>query len=359
MTSDITGLNVAVLAGGWSDERDVSMSSGREVCDALREAGFENVTFLDVAGNGFLDQIAHGGYDVAFVALHGEYGEDGCMQGLLEVLRIPYTFSGVQASAMAMDKWIAKGTYQRAGIPTPAGVIATEGHADDVAWIGSVTELLGMPMFVKPASNGSSFGITRVTRKEDLPQAIRKACDADKRGTALVEEGIAGTEVTVPVIGNGQPVALPVIEIVTGAEFYDSTVKYEPSELHHVIPARVPRDALEAAQALAARAHKALGCRGCSRSDFIIDGDGSPVILETNTIPGMTAASLLPDSARHAGIPFPALCRMFVEMAIDGHGTESSPTMTSENPPMAGDDTLVDWSNPSLLSGDCGRSACL
>lgn len=347
MVSDITGLKVAILAGGWSDEREVSLASGHEVLSALREAGCEEVSLIDVADYGAIDEIAHGGYDVAFVALHGEYGEDGCMQGLLELLHIPYTFSGVEASAMAMDKWAAKGVYQRAGIPTPAGVTATAGHADDGTWVASVTESLGLPMFVKPASNGSSFGITRVTRREDLPCAVRKACEADRRGTALVEAAVTGTEVTVPVIGNGSPVALPVIEIATGAEFYDSTVKYEPSELHHVIPARLPRDVTEATQELAVRAHKALGCRGCSRSDFIIDGDGNPMILETNTIPGMTAASLLPDSARHAGIPFPDLCRMFVEMAVNWRDAGDSIGGALGNPFPSGGDVFVDWSTPS------------
>lgn len=315
---DVTKLKVAVLAGGWSDEREVSLASGREVLSALRDAGFSNLSFLDIAEDGFFDEISHGGYDVAFVALHGKYGEDGCIQGLLELLRIPFTFSGVLASATAMDKWVAKGVYRQSNIPTPHGVLATIDNADDELWLAHMEAELGLPIFVKPAGNGSSFGITKVHRIGELADAVRKACEADKRGKALVESAISGTEVTVPVIGNDQPTALPVIEIVTGSEFYDSTVKYEPSDLHHVIPARIPDGVADRAKELATKAHVALGCKGCSRSDFIIDGNGNPVILETNTIPGMTSASLLPDSARHAGISFPTLCRMFVEMAMEG-----------------------------------------
>lgn len=314
---DVTEMRVAVLAGGWSDERDVSMSSATEVRDALAEAGFDRVDLLDIAEPGFIDAISHTGYDVAFVAMHGKYGEDGCIQGLLEILRIPYTFSGVQASAMAMDKWLAKSVYERCGIPTPKGVVVTPAEEIDEWRATEIVSELGLPLFVKPVGNGSSFGISKVTRASGLLEAVTVA-RGDDRSEVLVEEAIDGTEITVPVIGNDRPQALPVIEIRTQSEFYDSTVKYEPSELHHVIPASLPAGVAERAQVLAARAHVALGCRGCSRSDFIVRPDGTPVILETNAIPGMTAASLLPDAARHAGIPFPALCRRFVEMALEG-----------------------------------------
>lgn len=177
---------------------------------------------------------------------------------------------------------------------------------------------LGLPLFVKPAANGSSFGITRVTEPAGVNDAIAKAGAAG--GRVLVEECVTGTEITVPVIGNDDAHALPVVEIVTGSDFYDVTVKYEPSALHHVIPARLEPGVYARAQELAVRAHRALGCRGCSRSDFIVTGSGEPVILETNTIPGMTAESLLPDSARHGGIDFPELCTRFVEYALEAAG---------------------------------------
>ena len=314
MTLDVTTRKVAVLVGGWSDESDVSRSSGREVAQALREAGFDTVDLLDVADADFVSNLSGGNYDVAFVAMHGKYGEDGCIQGLLEILHIPYTFSGVLSSAMAMEKDVAKVIYKREGLPIADGVLFPRGHELTDEEADELVERLGLPLFVKPAGNGSSFGVTHVTSRVQLAEAVKLA-SADSN--ALVEEAVQGMEVTVPVIGNKDPIALPIVEVVTGAEFYDVKVKYEPSELHHVIPARLSDDVADRARELAIRAHVALGCRGCSRSDFIVRDDGTPVILETNTIPGMTAASLMPDSARHAGISFSDLCRRFVEYALE------------------------------------------
>lgn len=315
MTKDVTSCKVVVLAGGWSDERDVSIMSGTEVRDALCAAGFEHVDMLDIADKDFVATMASAGYDVAFVALHGEYGEDGCIQGLLEVLHIPYTFSGVLASSMAMAKDVAKAVYERAGLPVPQGVTIEKDARPSKQELETIVQTLGLPLFVKPATNGSSFGITHVIRAEELAPAIDVA--ARTGGRVLVEAAVEGTEITVPVLGNEEPRALPIIEVITGADFYDAKVKYEPSELHHRIPAQIPQAAYDLAQEYATKAHRALGCRGCSRSDFIVREDGIPVILETNTIPGMTAASLLPDSARHGGIEFPELCKRFVELALE------------------------------------------
>lgn len=315
--TDVTQCRVAVLAGGWSDEREISLSSGRACARALGEAGFEGVRLLDVADPRFVHDFLEGGYDVAFVAMHGRHGEDGCVQGLLEVLHVPYTFSGVLASAVATEKGMAKQVYRAAGIPTPEDVSLPEGHVPSDEECDELVERLGLPLFVKPCANGSSYGITRVTAVSQLAEAVRTAAAGGQR--VLVEACVAGTEITVPVIGNDDLQALPVIEVVMGdgADFYDLTVKYEPSELHHVIPVRLPEGVAERAQELAVRAHKALGCRGASRSDFIVTADGTPYILETNTIPGMTETSLLPDSARHAGISFPELCRRFVAWALE------------------------------------------
>lgn len=172
-------------------------------------------------------------------------------------------------------------------------------------------------MFVKPAGNGSSFGVTQVNERGALADALEVA--GAEGGTVLIEECVKGTEVTVPVIGNDDAHALPIVEIVTGAEFYDLKVKYEPSSMHHVIPARLDAGAYAKAQVLAERAHRALRCRGASRTDFIVTPEGEPIALETNTIPGMTETSLLPDSARHGGIEFPELCTRFVEYALEEH----------------------------------------
>lgn len=313
---ELLSKKIVVICGGWSDEREISRSSAGECRQALLDAGFESVDLLDLAERDFLSRLVAGGYDVAFVAMHGRYGEDGCVQGLLEILHMPYTFSGVAASAAATEKEVAKAVYAAAGIRAPRGFDVAAGTILTDEQVDKVVESMGLPLFVKPAANGSSYGISRVTERSGVNEAIRVA--GAQGGRVLVEECVQGTEITVPVIGNDDPRALPVVEIVTGAEFYDLKVKYEPSAMHHVIPARLEPGVYTKAQELAVRAHRALGCRGCSRSDFIVTPAGEPVILETNTIPGMTAESLLPDSARHGGIEFSELCTLFVELALEG-----------------------------------------
>ena len=318
-TEELKSMRVVVLCGGWSDERDVSITSGTECRRALLESGFKKVDLLDIAEDRFAEKLAGGNYDVAFPALHGRFGEDGCIQGMLEVMHIPYAFSGVFASAVATQKEAAKVLYAKAGIRTPRGVDLPAGARLTQEQKDALVSKLGLPLFVKPSGNGSSFGITRVTESAKLQEAVDLAGSEGER--VLIEECVVGTEITVPVIGNADPHALPIVEIVTGADFYDVKVKYEPAELHHVIPARLAPAVYAKAQAAAVAAHKALGCAGCSRSDFIVTEMGEPVILETNTIPGMTPASLLPDSARHGGIEFPELCAKFIELAVEGRAS--------------------------------------
>lgn len=312
MGGEVTEKRVALLCGGWSDEREVSLASARECSDALRQAGFSSVDMLDVADPGFVHAIADGGYDVAFVALHGRYGEDGCVQGFLELLGIPYTFSGVLASAVASDKAMAKDIYREHGIPTPDDVILFEG---DPLEPDVVLGALGLPVFVKPVSNGSSYGITKVSKAEELTGAIEAAFAYGSR--VLVEQAVTGTEITVPVIGNEHPDALPAVEIRVDSGFYDLEAKYDDPAKHHVIPPALPQATVTRAQELACRAHVALGCAGASRSDFIVDADGVPYMLETNVVPGMTAESLMPDAARRAGTGFSDLCRRLVELALE------------------------------------------
>ena len=319
-TEELKSMRVVVLCGGWSDERDVSITSGTECRRALLECGFKKVDLLDIAEDRFAEKLAGGNYDVAFPALHGRFGEDGCIQGMLEVMHIPYAFSGVFASAVATQKEAAKVLYAKAGIRTPRGVDLPAGTKLTQEQKDALVSKLGLPLFVKPSGNGSSFGITRVTESAKLQEAVDLAGSEGER--VLIEECVVGTEITVPVIGNADPHALPIVEIVTGADFYDVKVKYEPAELHHVIPARLAPAVYAKAQAAAVAAHKALGCAGCSRSDFIVTEMGEPVILETNTIPGMTPASLLPDSARHGGIEFPELCAKFIELAVEGRASK-------------------------------------
>lgn len=314
----LLNLHVALLSGGWSDEREISLASGDAVEKALAEAGFTHVDRLDIAEPDFAARIAAGNYDVAFIAMHGHGGEDGCVQGFFETLRIPYTFSGVEASAISVDKKLSKEVYRIAGIPVAADVVLNaedwQAKPHDTA---AILAECGLPAFVKPATNGSSIGVTKVTQAEDLEAAINMAFEHDDK--VLVESFIDGTEITVPVIGNSESRALPVVEVVPGdgAEFYDLKVKYEPAELHHIIPARLPEDVYAHAQELAIRAHQALGCKGASRSDFIVTAGGTPYILETNNIPGMTETSLVPDCARRDGIPFSQLCRLFIEYALE------------------------------------------
>ena len=310
--TSVESARVAVLCGGWSSEREVSLESGSQCAAALAEAGFESVDVLDIADEGFIRTISEGGYDVAFPALHGRYGEDGCVQGLLELLHIPYTFSGVLASAVAFEKSMAKDIYREHGIPTPADVCLWRG---DVLEPDVVADVLGMPVFVKPMSNGSSYGITKVARVEDLAAAVDEAFEFGDR--VLIESFVEGTEITVPVLGNEDPEALPAIEIRYDTEFYDLSVKYEDPTKHHVIPPELPAATVTRAQELACRAHVALGCSGASRSDLIVTADGTPYMLETNVIPGMTPNSLLPDAARRTGMGFSQLCRRLVELALE------------------------------------------
>ena len=314
---ELKKLHVAVIAGGWSDEHEISMESGSQCADALREAGFISVDLLDVAAEEFIVTLAKGDYDVAYVAMHGRFGEDGCIQGLLEILHIPYTFSGVLASAIGTEKELTKLMYRQAGVLTPKGIDVASGTVLSDEQTDKLIADFGLPLFVKPSGNGSSYGVTRVTSREELPAALKLAGEQGER--ILIEECITGTEITVPVIGNERPTALPIVEIVTGDEFYSIKTKYEPASMHHVIPARLEPGVYAKAQEMAIRAHSALGCRGVSRTDFIVTNAGEPIALETNMIPGMTARSLLPDSARIGGIDFPELCTRFIEFALEGH----------------------------------------
>ena len=306
-------LRVAVLAGGISSERAISLDSGKAVVKALQSAGFNRVDLLDPVNQSTFQVLCEHQYDVCFLALHGLGGEDGSIQGLLEWLKIPYTGSGVTASACAADKDISKLLYARAGIPVAPGVVLKK---DQEYNIEQIISIVGSSCFVKPAVNGSSYGVTPVNNPQQLPHAIEEAFKFDNK--ILIEKSIKGTEVTVGVIGNNNPQALPIIEIIPGdgAEFYDLQVKYDDPAKHHICPARLSKHNYELTQHLACAAHCALGCSGMSRSDFIISNDG-PVILETNTIPGMTETSLFPDAGRHAGMTFSEECTRLIELAFD------------------------------------------
>lgn len=306
-------MRIAVLAGGTSDEREISLASGRNVVNALKEAGYGSVELIDPASETFLERMTGDGFDVAFIALHGIGGEDGRIQHILEFLGIPYTASSPLASGIAMDKDLSKLLYRRAGLPVAPSV--TFGRAD-MPTLEEIVAVVGEQSFVKPVVNGSSYGISLAKNTSELASAIEVAFEHGEK--VMVEKRVFGTECSVAAIGDGETLrALPVVEILVPeqSEFYDLEVKYaDPKDLHR-IPANLPEDVYAQVQEIACRAHEALGLYDISRTDVIVTEDG-PVILETNNIPGMTPESLVPDEARHAGIPFSDLCAELVDLAL-------------------------------------------
>ena len=314
MTSTInpSDIKVALLAGGASGERDISLASGEGARAALEEAGFA-VSVFDPAEKSDLKALIDGEFDVAFICLHGRYGEDGTIQGLLEILGIPYIGSGVWASALAMDKVRAKVFYRHFDINTPVSATLYRGKPYD---IDAIIDRVGFPCVAKPANEGSALGVHIVFNKAELQKAITEVFETDYE--LLVETYIKGTELTVSVIGNEEPKALPIIEIVPKNEFYDFESKYAPGGSEHICPARLSEEDTAKVKEIAVAAHKALTCRGVSRTDIIMDEQGVCWVLETNTVPGMTSTSLLPDAARAAGYSFPQLCVKLIEFALEG-----------------------------------------
>jgi D-alanine-D-alanine ligase len=346
-----------VLTGGASAERDISLATGAQIAAKLPAERYE-VVLLDplafmahnpqltatqrdqatrlIKGGGRLEphhQLPRGlekeiesasralvpatrvmaneePLDIVLIALHGTWGEDGRIQGLLDTLGVPYTGSGVLASALAMDKEVAKQLLAGAGLDVPRGAVVRGTTPEDLAAARGV----GLPAFVKPVGSGSSVGASIVERESDLEGAIKDALRYDDR--ALVEERLEGRELTVAVLGNDELTALPVIEIVTDRPFFDYSAKYDVGESEEICPADIPPEIAERAQGLALRAHTALRCRGMSRLDLIWSGDRM-VALEVNTIPGMTANSLLPKAARAAGIEFGDLLSRLVEWGLE------------------------------------------
>lgn len=304
---------VALLKGGTSKEREISLLSGQACATALRAKGFD-VVELDPAQGNFISLLEGAKPDVVFIALHGRDGEDGCIQGMCEVMKIPYTGPGVLPSALAMDKCKAKAFYIASGLPTPHSITLLKSENYD---IDDIVGTVGEKSVVKPAHEGSALGVSIINTPSGLKDAINEAFKLDDE--ILVERFVEGTEVTVAVLGNDNPQALPVIEIVPkgSCEFYDFEAKYAADGSTHIIPARLNDELTQNCQRIALNAHKALGCRGVSRSDLIVDASGTCWLLETNTIPGMTETSLLPDAARKVGIEFDDLCELLVNLALE------------------------------------------
>jgi D-alanine-D-alanine ligase len=299
--------HVAVLMGGWSAEREVSLRSGRACAEALTRQGYR-VTRIDV-GRDISAMLATVKPDVALNVLHGRPGEDGTLQGMLEILGIPYTHSGVLASALAMQKDVAKVVLHAAGVPVPEGTVASRFEV-------AKQHVLPPPYVVKPIAEGSSVGVFIVTADHAHPPQELNREDWAFGDRVIVEKYIPGKELTCAVMGDQ---ALGVIEIVPMLQFYDYEAKYAPGGSKHLLPAPVSSFVYQLARELALAAHRALGCRGVSRADFRYDdrveGRGGLLCLEVNTQPGMTETSLVPELAAHAGIPFDELVRWMVEEA--------------------------------------------
>ncbi|TAK90562.1 MAG: D-alanine--D-alanine ligase [Burkholderiaceae bacterium] len=299
---------VGVLYGGTSAEREVSLKSGGMVLEALKRQGV-NAHAFDTGARGLVELAAEK-FDRAFIALHGRFGEDGAMQGVLELLRIPYTGSGVMASSVAMDKVLTKRIWEGAGLSTPISVALT---ADSD--LSGVTTDLQLPLFVKPPHEGSSIGVTKVTEENQLAAAVALALQCDT--CALAEQFIDGRELTVAILGEGmQARALPIIEIIAPGGNYDYQNKYIGNATQYVCPAALDSELTEAIQHLALQAYRALDCSGWGRVDVMLRArDDKPFLLEVNTSPGMTDHSLVPMAARAAGITYDALVLEILKMA--------------------------------------------
>ena len=311
-------LKITVVCGGYSSEREVSLRSGEAVRGALVEGGFENVTLFDLKRDN-LGELLSMDTDVAYLALHGKGGEDGCIQGALELSGIAYTGSSVQSSANCMDKIRTKEILLAYGLPTPKYVRADRSELCD-GFVKDIISKVGLPMVLKAPCEGSSIGVYIVRTAEDVEKYSREVFA--QSDTLLAEEYVEGIEVTLPVLGNSELTALPCIEITSENEFYDYEAKYTAGMCHHIIPARISETDADTVSKLGQRAYSALGCKGLSRIDFIIDKRQGPMIIEINTLPGMTEMSLFPDSARFAGISFPELVGRVVDLAVENFGVE-------------------------------------
>jgi len=304
----VTKKKIGVLMGGLSTEREVSLSSGNAVLKALKEKWYDAIG-LDI-GRDAGEQIRRAGIEVAFNGLHGKFGEDGAIQGLLEIMGIPCTGSGILASAMGMNKIISKTVFSAHELRVGPYMVVSAHRREE---LNEVPSVVAFPLVVKPSSEGSSVGVSLVYTFDEIAPAAELAFRYDRE--ILIEKFIPGKEVQVGILGDR---ALGAIEIVPrNSAFYDYDAKYKEGGSDHFFPARIDKDAYERVLAAGLAAHRALGCKGYSRVDFIIDADGVPFILEVNTLPGMTSTSLLPDIARGVGIAFPDLVEEILKLAVE------------------------------------------
>jgi D-alanine-D-alanine ligase len=307
-------IRLALIAGGVSDEREVSLAGAKGIRQHLDPDRYDVVHFDPATDLAELAREA-GDFDVAFILLHGLNGEDGTIQGMLELLGLPYQGAGVLGSALAMDKNLAKILYQQNGLPVAPWKMADINDRDDPS---ALLEELGLPLVVKPVKQGSSVGMSIVRHAEDLGLALETAFGYDD--AVMVESYIEGREITVGVIGNDTLEALPLVEIIPGEqyEFFDYEAKYKEGASREVCPAEVTQEIRNTAQQYGLSAHRILQLRGYSRTDMIVAEDGTIYVLETNTIPGMTPTSLLPQAAAEHGLDFSALLDRLIDLALEG-----------------------------------------
>ncbi len=321
-------LNVLVVCGGMSSERAISLRSGNAVLEALREYGYRNTSLFDLREDNMAELLARRP-DAVFLTLHGKGGEDGCVQGLLELAGIPYTGSGVEASAVCMNKILTKQVLSSMGLPTARFSVVRRTRLEREGLDGVAEFLLsavGLPMVLKAPCEGSSIGVVIVKKEEELARGIKEVFKYDDR--LLAEEFLSGTEITLPIIGNREQTVFPDVEITSERLFYDYTAKYTQGMCTHIIPARITAEERQWATDIGCAAYRALNCRGLARIDFIVDEKKGPTVIEVNTLPGMTEMSLFPDSARAAGIPFPELCHRILALCLE---KEEEPAQEGED----------------------------
>ncbi|WP_085992009.1 D-alanine--D-alanine ligase family protein [Oceanobacillus senegalensis] len=308
-------MKIAVFYGGISKEREVSLSSGKGIINALTKKGHE-VVGIDFQPNQ-MNEILKLDVDLVFIGLHGKFGEDGRVQGLLDMLEIPYVGSGVLASALAMDKAKAKQIFEMNNIP----VAKSKTYRMLEKWnvkqmVASIKEVFKPPFVIKPNQEGSTLGLSIIKEIDDIEEAVSKALESDD--TILVEDYIQGRELTVPVLGKpGSERALPIIEIIPKNPIYDYESKYAPGGSEHIVPAKLNEKLTKKIQEYAVLAHQVLGCETYSRVDFILSEDNTPIILEVNTLPGLTPTSLYPDSAKAIGISYEDMVQKFIDLSVN------------------------------------------
>ncbi len=308
-------LKIIVVCGGFSSEREVSLRSGAAVYKALKGSGYNNTELFDLTEEN-LSELIDKKPDLVYITLHGVGGEDGCIQGALELANISYTGPGVETSAVCMNKVLTKQVMISYGIPTAKFLVFNNRQGVSAKEISSeIINKIGLPVVLKAPCEGSSVGVMIVNEEKNLEVAIEEIYSYGD--TLLAEEFLSGTEVTLPILGNKELTVLPEVEITTDNQFYDFEAKYTAGKCNHIIPSSLSREEKEKVARIGADLYKILGCRGLSRIDFIVDKNKGPMVIEVNTSPGMTEMSLFPDSARYAKISFEELVLRVAELGLE------------------------------------------